>query len=65
MDQDESGSFESSLASSYSEDNGSFMYLNPPLSIQLQDWEWNYRGEGGANLVISLQVRKKFLLLLY
>ena len=50
-----SDSFESSVASSLSE-----MTMDLPLlsaeQIDLQHWSWNYRGEGGANLVISIEV---------
>ena len=50
-----SDSFESSVASSLSE-----VAMDLPLlsaeQIDLQHWSWNYRGEGGANLVISIEV---------
>ena len=58
------GSFESSLASSFSEAGGAMdsaimslpcMMLSTER-ILLEQWKWSYRGEGAANLVISLQV---------
>ena len=58
-----SDSFESSLASSLSEMNLDFKpsqaQMTPDL-IQLERYTWNYRGEGGANLVISLEVTFPF-----
>ena len=64
------GSFESSLASSFSEassamDNAIMSSLPCMMlstdRIHLEQWKWSYRGEGAANLVISLQVRYTFL----
>ena len=62
------GSFESSLASSFSEASSTMdsaimsslpcMMLSTE-KINLEHWKWSYRGEGAANLVISLQVPKK------
>ena len=64
------GSFESSLASSFSEASSTMesaimsslpcMMLSTD-KIHLEQWKWSYRGEGAANLVISLQVRYDFL----
>lgn len=58
------GSFESSLASSFSEagpmEDSAIMSLPCMMlsteRIHLEQWKWSYRGEGAANLVISLQV---------
>ena len=57
-------SFESSLASSFSEagamEDSALMSLPCMMlsteRIHLEQWKWSYRGEGAANLVISLQV---------
>ena len=60
-----SDSFESSLASSLSEINMDNLVTPTttmtPDVIQLDQFKWNYRGEGGANLVISLEVTLKFI----
>ena len=50
-----SDSFESSVASSLSEVTMDLPLLSAE-QIDLQHWSWNYRGEGGANLVISIEV---------
>ena len=51
-----SDSFESSVASSLSEVTMDMLPIMNPEQIDLQHWIWHYRGEGGANLVISLEV---------
>ena len=62
------GSFESSLASSFSEagpmEDSAIMSLPCMMlsteRIHLEQWKWSYRGEGAANLVISLQVSQSY-----
>ena len=56
-----SDSFESSVASSLSEVTMDMPIMSPE-QIDLQHWTWYYRGEGGANLVISLQVIRKIVI---
>ena len=64
----QNGSFESSLASSFSEASSTMdsaimsslpCMLLSTEKIHLEQWKWSYRGEGAANLIISLQVNVK------